>query len=100
MLKRGVVSVIVPIYNSATCLPRCIESIRRQTYKQLQILLINDGSTDESGRICDYYANLDSRIEVYHLENNGVSKTRNFGLSKVQGEYIQFVDSDDTYHII
>ena len=95
MLKRGVVSVIVPIYNSATCLPRCIESIRRQTYKQLQILLINDGSTDESGRICDYYANLDSRIEVYHLENNGVSKTRNFGLSKVQGEYIQFVDSDD-----
>lgn len=94
-LEKEYVSVIVPIYNNASCLPRCIESIMRQTYEKLQILLIDDGSKDESGRICDDYAKRDSRIEVYHLKNSGVSNTRNYALTKIRGEYVQFVDSDD-----
>lgn len=95
MLEKVYVSVIVPVFNSADCLPRCIESIRSQTFKQLQILLVDDGSNDESGKICDDYAKLDPRIEVYHLKNRGVSDTRNYALTKVIGKYIQFVDSDD-----
>lgn len=94
-MRAGYVSVIVPVYNNVRCLKKCIESIRNQTYQKIQIILVDDGSKDESGRICDEYAVKDSRIEVYHNTNCGVSATRNYGLSKAYGEYIQFVDGDD-----
>lgn len=94
-MKRDYVSIIVPVYNNGRYIKKCIESIVNQTYRKLQIILIDDGSTDESGKICDTYAEQDERIEVYHLENRGVSHTRNFGLNKAFGEYIQFVDADD-----
>lgn len=89
------VSVIVPVYNSEMYLKRCIESICSQTHKVLQILLINDGSTDSSGLICETYAAIDGRIECFEKENGGVSSARNLGLRKVRGEFIVFVDSDD-----
>lgn len=94
-MRDKCVSVIVPIYNSADYLDNCIKAIRSQTYTNLQIILVNDGSDDSSKRICDWHAKEDSRIEVYHLENRGVSAARNYALTCVQGEYIQFVDSDD-----
>lgn len=89
-------SVIVPIYNSEKYLAQCIQSIINQSYKNLQIILVNDGSNDNSKDICDEYARKDSRIEVYHLKNRGVSATRNYALTHVKGDYIQFVDSDDS----
>lgn len=88
-------SIIIPIYNKEQFLKRCINSICNQTYQNLQIILIDDGSTDHSGVICEEYAKEDSRIEVYHTENKGVGQARNYGLSKVRGTYIQFVDGDD-----
>ncbi len=94
-LREKCVSVIVPIYNSDEYLDKCIQSIINQSYTNLQIILVNDGSNDNSRDICDRYAMKDSRIEVYHLENRGVSATRNYALECVKGEYIQFVDSDD-----
>lgn len=89
------ISIIVPIYNSEKWLRRCIDSLLCQTYSDLQILLINDGSKDNSLDICNEYAALDSRIQVISKENSGVSDTRNMGLDKATGEYILFVDSDD-----
>lgn len=93
------VSVIVPIYNVEDYISDCIESIINQTYTDLEILLIDDGSTDNSSRICDEYAQNDSRIKVFHKKNNGVSAARNFGLDIAIGEYIIFVDSDDCINI-
>jgi len=89
------VSVIVPVYNSATYLPMCIESIRAQTYDNLEIILVDDGSKDNSLEICKGYAKLDHRIKVIHRENGGVSAARNTGLDVSEGEYVTFVDSDD-----
>lgn len=89
------VSVIVPVYNVEPYLPRCIESLLAQTYTALEILLINDGSTDHSGTICDEYAAKDSRLKVIHKENGGVSSARNLGLKNAAGDYIGFLDSDD-----
>lgn len=89
------VSVVVPVYNSAKYLQKCIDSIISQNYMDLQILLIDDGSTDGSGQICDEFAGKDSRIEVFHVENSGVSEARNRGITESKGEYIAFVDSDD-----
>lgn len=89
------VSVIVPVYNIEQYLPRCLDSILTQTYSDLEILLIDDGSTDSSGSICDQYEQKDSRIRVYHQENCGVAVARNKGLDMAQGEYIGFVDGDD-----
>lgn len=89
------VSVIVPVYNVKRYLPRCIESILRQSYKQLEILLVDDGSTDGSGAICDRYAAKDERIRVVHKRNEGVSSARNTGLELSTGQYVMFVDSDD-----
>jgi len=89
------ISVIVPVYNTAPYLPDCIRSVQRQTYKNLEILLIDDGSTDGSGALCDEFARQDSRIRVFHQENRGLSAARNRGLDAVQGQYISFVDSDD-----
>lgn len=92
------ISVIVPVYNVEEYLPTCIESILNQTYKDLEILLIDDGSTDNSGRICDEYAKRDNRCIVIHQPNKGVYNARNTGLEHVKGEYISFIDSDDYIH--
>lgn len=89
------ITVIVPVYNVENYLERCIDSIINQTYKKLEILLINDGSKDKSGEICDDYAKKDDRIKVIHKENGGVSSARNIGLEKARGEYISFIDADD-----
>ena len=94
MIKNKV-SIIVPIYNAEECLERCIESVINQTYRDLEIILVNDGSTDNSIYICKSYASLDNRIVVLDKKNTGVSSARNTGLSAAKGEYIQFVDSDD-----
>lgn len=90
------VSVIVPVYNCEAYLPKCIESILNQTYRQIQLVLIDDGSSDGSGEICDLYAAQDSRVRVLHQENGGVSAARNAGLDIMTGEYLLFADSDDT----
>lgn len=92
------ISVIVPIYNVEEYLSTCIESILNQTYKNLEILLIDDGSTDNSGKICDMYAKQDSRCIVIHQLNKGLSGARNTGLDYATGEYISFVDGDDYIH--
>jgi len=89
------ISVIVPVYNVELYLEKCIESICNQTYKNLQIILVDDGSTDSSGNICDLYGKKDNRITVIHKTNGGLSDARNAGLDIADGEYIGFVDSDD-----
>ena len=89
------ISVIVPIYNTEKYLKRALNSLLKQTYQDLEILLIDDGSTDSSLKICQEYAKKDHRIKVFHQENKGVSVVRNFGLSVAKGEYISFLDSDD-----
>lgn len=89
------VSIIVPIYNTAEYLPACLDSICRQTYIHLQIVLVDDQSTDSSAQICDEYAQKDKRIIVIHQKNKGVSGARNTGIRNATGEYIMFVDSDD-----
>ncbi len=89
------ISVIVPVYNIEQYLQRCVESIRLQTYEKLEILLVDDGSTDGSNRICDALALRDKRIRVFHKENGGVSSARNLGIEQASGEYICFVDGDD-----
>ena len=89
------VSVIVPVYNVEKLLQRCIDSILAQTFTDFELLLIDDGSKDKSGEICDEYAAKDSRIRVFHKQNGGVSTARNLGIDKAQGEWIYFVDSDD-----
>lgn len=90
-----IVSIIVPVYNAQNTICRCINSILSQTYPNFELLLVDDGSRDESGTICDEYAEQDDRIKVFHKENGGVSAARNFALDHAQGEYIQFLDSDD-----
>lgn len=89
------ISVIVPVYNVEKYLPRCIDSILNQTYKNLEIILVDDGSPDNCPAICDEYAQKDSRIKVIHKANGGVSSARNAGIDVATGEYIGFVDSDD-----
>lgn len=91
----SLISVIVPVYNTEEYLERCVDSIINQSYKNLEIILVNDGSTDRSGFICDDFKKKDSRIKVIHKENGGQSSARNLGLEKVTGEFITFVDSDD-----
>jgi len=89
------VSVVVPVYNASLYLEDCIKSILNQTYSNIEILLINDGSTDNSGHICESYSKVDNRIKVVHQQNSGPSIARNNGIQKASGEFIQFVDSDD-----
>ena len=89
------VSIIVPVFNSEKYLSRCIESILNQTYDNIELILINDGSTDTSGSTCDSYAANDSRVRVVHQANSGVSAARNAGIHVATGDYFQFVDSDD-----
>ena len=95
MENKAFVSVIVPIYNSAQYLRKCIDSILVQSYRDLELLLINDGSEDASGAICDDYAQIDHRVRVFHQENSGVSAARNLGLEKHNGTHFLFIDSDD-----
>ena len=89
------VSIIVPVYNAENTIPRCIESILNQEYSDFELLLVNDGSTDGSGAVCDAYAARDARVRVIHKENTGVSDTRNTALDQARGAYLQFLDSDD-----
>ena len=89
------VSVIVPVYNTASYLPTCLDSLLAQTHTDLQILLINDGSSDSSPQICENYAQKDARIRYSSIPNGGVSVARNVGLSQVEGDFLTFVDSDD-----
>lgn len=88
-------SVIVPVYNIEDCLERCVNSIRSQTERNLEILLVDDGSTDGSGALCDRLAKEDRRIRVFHKENGGSSSARNLGIERARGEWLGFVDSDD-----
>lgn len=89
------ISVIIPVYNTEKYLHRCIDSVLAQTYQDFELLLIDDGSKDSSGAICDEYAVGDSRVKVFHKENGGVSSARNVGLDNARGEWITFVDADD-----
>ncbi len=89
------VSVLVPVYNVERYVTQCVDSIINQTYRELQIVLFDDGSTDHSLDICHHYASQDNRIEVYHQENQGVATTRNNLLGKIKGDFVLFVDSDD-----
>ena len=90
------VSIIIPIYNAALYIEACLDSIQKQTYRLFEVILVDDGSTDASGLICDLYAKKDKRFTVYHRKNAGVSASRNFGLAHASGKYILFVDADDT----
>lgn len=94
-MSSPIISVIVPVYNAEKFLHRCIDSILVQSFTDFELLLINDGSKDSSGRICDEYATKDSRVRVFHKENGGVSSARNLGLDNAKGEWIAFVDADD-----
>ncbi|HFU4459764.1 TPA: glycosyltransferase family 2 protein [Streptococcus suis] len=95
-MENPLISVIVPIYNVENYLRQCLDSITNQTYKNLEILLINDASTDNSKQICQQYAQLDSRIKLYNKpENRGVSDSRNIGIENMTGDFVTFVDSDD-----
>lgn len=93
------ISIIIPVYNSEKYLGKCLDSIRTQSYKNLQVILIDDGSIDSSGKICDEYAKKDSRFETYHQKNTGQAAARNLGLTHAKGEWIGFVDNDDTIDI-
>ena len=95
MENQPIVSVIIPVYNVEDYLCECVDSVINQTYKNLEIILIDDGSTDSSGKICDDYAEKDERVCVVHKKNSGPSKTRNVGLEHAKGKYVYFLDSDD-----
>lgn len=95
MKKYPLISVIVPVYNVEQYLRQCLDSILNQTYQEIEVLLINDGSTDASDEICREYAERDSRIRYFVKENGGLSDARNYALDRAEGEYVTFVDSDD-----
>lgn len=94
-MDQGLISVIIPVYNVSNYLAQCLESVLGQTYTNLQIICVDDGSTDGSGEICDFYAKKDSRLQVIHQKNAGAGAARNTGLSIAEGDFIGFVDSDD-----
>lgn len=95
MKKNILISIIVPVFNVEKYLENCMKSIIKQTYKNIEIILVDDGSTDNSGKICDMLAKKDKRIKVYHKINGGLADARNFGIGKATGEYVTFIDSDD-----
>ena len=94
-MKYPLISIIVPVYNVREYLPRCVQSLQDQTYPQIEILLVDDGSTDATGSLCDRLAKKDPRIRVFHKKNGGSSSARNLGILEAKGEYLGFVDSDD-----
>ena len=89
------ISVIVPVYNTQKYIVRCLECLTKQTLKDIEVIMIDDGSTDESGEICDKYAGKYNNFKVFHKQNGGVSTARNLGIKNVSGKYIFFLDSDD-----
>lgn len=93
--KQIMISVIIPVYNSEKYLKKCIDSVLAQSYQDFELILVNDGSTDRSGVICDEYAEQDNRVNVFHQKNKGVSAARNLGIKNVNGKWICFVDADD-----
>ena len=95
MKEDYLISIIVPVYKVEKYLQECVTSIQNQTYRNLEIILVDDGSPDKSGKLCNEYAKRDSRIKVIHKVNGGLSSARNAGLKIAKGEYIGFVDSDD-----
>lgn len=95
MNSGKLVSIIIPVYNVEKYLKRCIDSLCNQTYKNIEIILVNDGSTDSSGIICDQYEKKDSRVKVIHKLNGGLSEARNTGMEVASAQWITFVDSDD-----
>lgn len=95
-MGNDLISVIVPVYNVEKYLENCVDSIIKQTYKNIEIILVDDGSSDNSGNLCDNFMENDSRIKVYHKKNGGLSDARNYGIKKANGSYITFIDSDDT----
>lgn len=94
-VSNPLVSIIIPVYNVEKYLDRCVESIVKQTYENIEILLVDDGSPDNSPKMCDEWAKKDNRVKPIHKKNGGVSSARNMGIEKANGEYISFVDSDD-----
>ena len=92
------VSIIVPVYNVEAYIERCIRSIVKQTYKNIEVILVNDGSTDNSGNLCNKWSNIDSRIKLVNKMNGGLSDARNWGLEKATGSFVLFIDSDDWIH--
>lgn len=99
MRSKEIISVIVPVYNVAEYLPNCLDSVIHQTYRNLEIILVDDGSTDTSGEICEKYASIDGRIRVIHQKNLGAAAARNTGISNASGNYIAFIDADDWLEI-
>ena len=97
-METALISVIVPVYNVAQYLEKSIASIQKQTYQNLEIILVDDGSTDESGRLCDLSAEQDDRVLVLHKNNEGLSQARNDGMKQAHGDYLIFIDSDDYIH--
>ncbi len=95
MSDKPLISIIVPVYNTVEYLPRCVEALQQQTYENLEILLVDDGSTDGSGKLCDSLSARDGRIRVFHKENGGSSSARNLGIARAKGRFLGFVDSDD-----
>lgn len=95
MIKKSLISIIVPVYEVEEYLSRCVESLVKQTYREIEIILVDDGSPDQCPKLCDFWEKQDERIRVIHKKNGGLSDARNAGISIAQGEYIVFVDSDD-----
>ncbi len=95
-MKKPLISIIVPVYNVERYMERCLDAVVKQTYKNLEVILVDDGSEDRSGSICDRYASEDARFKVVHHQNGGLSAARNTGIKKATGEYITFIDPDDS----
>lgn len=96
-MNDTIISIVVPVFNVEKYLKDCINSLLNQTYKNIEIILVDDGSTDASCEICDMYAKKNDRIKVYHKQNGGLSSARNYGLDKINGDFVCFLDSDDMY---
>ena len=97
-MGNELISIIVPVYKVEKYLEKCVKSILKQTYTNLEVILVDDGSPDICGQLCDELAKTDDRIKVFHKENGGLSDARNYGVERANGEYIGFVDSDDYIH--
>ena len=95
MTTKPKISVIIPVYNVEKWLNKCVDSILSQSYENFEVILVNDGSTDKSGDICDKYLKEDNRVKVFDILNSGQSVARNIGLKEAKGDYILFIDSDD-----
>lgn len=96
LASQFLISIIVPVYNKERVVEHCLQSILRQAYRNYEVILVDDGSTDQSAEICDRYAQADKRFRVYHRQNQGAGAARNFGIQQARGEYLMFVDADDS----